>query len=240
MAIFATVMITAFVLLGRWQLNRLDWRRHNNEVIATHEIAPVRNYADIFDHPITDEDAWQRVSVSGVYETGTQYQVRYRNFDDRRGIEVVTPLRLPDGHSILIDRGFIEVPTGQPIPDALPDPPQGEVSIVGYVRRNENGRDKATTPVNGQLRLINSIAIGTTLPEASLLNGYISALTSDPPQTGELIPLTPPKLTEGPHLSYALQWFAFTAIAVIGLAVLIRADVREGQGRKTRRGSRTH
>lgn len=240
MAIFATVMITAFVVLGRWQLNRLEWRRGNNAIIARHEVAPVLPYAEVFDHPITDADAWQRVSVSGVYDTETQYQVRYRNFDDRRGIEVVTPLRLEDGRSILIDRGFIEVPTGQPIPDTLPPAPEGEIDIVGYVRRNENGRDKATVPVNGQLRLINSTAIGGTLPEQDLLDGYISVLSSEPTQTGDLIPLTPPKLTEGPHLSYALQWFAFTGIAVIGLVVLIRADVREGRGRKVRRGSATH
>ncbi len=240
MAIFATVMITAFVLLGRWQLNRLEWRRHNNAIIARHEVAPIRPYSEVFDHPIADADAWQRVSVRGVYDAQHQYQVRYRNFDDRRGIEVVTPLRLDGGRSILIDRGFIEVPTGKPIPDALPPAPNGEIRIVGYVRRNENGREKATVPVNGQLRLINSTAIGGTLPEHDLLNGYISLLSSEPPQAGELIPLTPPRPTEGPHLSYALQWFAFTGIAVIGLVVLIRADVREGQGRKIRRGSQAH
>lgn len=240
MAIFATVMITAFVLLGRWQLNRLEWRQDNNAIIARHEVAPVRPYTEVFDHPITDADAWQRVSVSGVYDTENQYQVRYRNFDDRRGVEVVNPLRLENGKSILIDRGFIVVQTGQPVPDALPPAPEGRVEIVGYVRRNENGRDSATVPVGGQLRLINSDAIGATLPEHDLLNGYVSVLTSDPPEPRELLPLTPPDLTEGPHLSYALQWFAFTAIAVIGLVVLIRGDLRERRGKKAKDGSATH
>lgn len=237
MAIFATVMITAFVLLGRWQLNRLEWRRENNAIIARHEKQPVRPYSEVFDHPITDADAWQPVSVRGVYDTTVQYQVRYRNFDDARGVELVSPLRLETGQSVLIDRGFIEVQTGQPVPESLPPAPKGEIDIIGYVRRNENGRSTATVPVDGQLRLINSDAIGATLPEHNLLNGYISVLTSDPREAAELIPLTPPKLTEGPHLSYALQWFAFIGIAVIGLVVLIRGDLRERRGKKVASGS---
>jgi len=36
-----------------------------------------------------------------------------------------------------------------------------------------------------------------------------------------------PELGEGPHLSYAIQWFCFTAIAVAGMVVLIRGDLRD-------------
>jgi cytochrome oxidase assembly protein ShyY1 len=45
--------------------------------------------------------------------------------------------------------------------------------------------------------------------------------------------LTPPPLDEGPHLSYAIQWFAFAAIALIGAgAVAIRRERVDGVGQR--------
>jgi cytochrome oxidase assembly protein ShyY1 len=35
-----------------------------------------------------------------------------------------------------------------------------------------------------------------------------------------------PTFDEGPHLSYAIQWFAFATIAVVGGAVLLLRDRR--------------
>ena len=37
-------------------------------------------------------------------------------------------------------------------------------------------------------------------------------------------PAALPELTEGPHLSYAIQWFLFAAIALIGCAIVVRRD----------------
>ena len=36
------------------------------------------------------------------------------------------------------------------------------------------------------------------------------------------IRLPPPRLDDGPHLSYAIQWFAFAAIALAGAVVVAR------------------
>ena len=46
-----------------------------------------------------------------------------------------------------------------------------------------------------------------------------------PPQPGDLPrPEPPPELSEGPHLSYAIQWFSFAAIALVGAVILHRRD----------------
>lgn len=231
MAVFAAVMITAFVLLGRWQLHRLEWRRHNNEVVQQHESAPVVPFSEAFRTPIGDDDQWQRVEVRGRYDTAHDFQVRYRNVGERRGVEIVTPLRAEDGRTVLVDRGFSEVPSGQPIPDAIPPAPDGEVTVVGYVRRNERGNQRAVTPVDGRMRLISAPAVAEVVGYP-LVDGYLSLQTSSVPQEGGLQPVGLPSLTEGPHLSYALQWFSFTLIAVVGLVVLIRGDVRERRERR--------
>jgi cytochrome oxidase assembly protein ShyY1 len=43
---------------------------------------------------------------------------------------------------------------------------------------------------------------------------------------GDSVPvrLEPPVLSDGPHLSYAIQWFAFAAIALVGAAAVIRRE----------------
>ena len=85
---------------------------------------------------------------------------------------------------------------------------------------------RPTTPVDGQLRLINSDAIGAALGYP-LLNGYIGLLEVTPPQSGGFVAVELPEINEGPHFWYALQWFGFTGIGVVGIVVFIRADLRE-------------
>jgi cytochrome oxidase assembly protein ShyY1 len=34
--------------------------------------------------------------------------------------------------------------------------------------------------------------------------------------------LDPPPLDDGPHLSYAIQWFAFTLIALVFAGIMLR------------------
>jgi surfeit locus 1 family protein len=51
---------------------------------------------------------------------------------------------------------------------------------------------------------------------------YIQA-DLDQSRTGPPIPYQPElDLTEGPHLSYALQWFAFAVLTVSGFAFYVR------------------
>jgi len=47
-----------------------------------------------------------------------------------------------------------------------------------------------------------------------------------PEQQGGLQPIQLPELSEGPHFWYAVQWFMFTAVAVAGIVVFIRSDLR--------------
>ena len=47
-----------------------------------------------------------------------------------------------------------------------------------------------------------------------------------PPQSGGFVPVELPEINEGPHFWYAVQWFGFTGIAVAGIVVFIRGDLR--------------
>lgn len=233
LAAFVVALGFTFVSLGNWQLDRLDQRRDRNANVVAHEQAQVLGFEQAFDHPITEADQWQRVEVRGTFVADKQLQARYRSFADQTGWELVTPLRTTTGQTVLVDRGFVVRPANEDFPKVYPAPPAGEVTVLGYVRRNEVGKPNATTPAEGTVRLINSDAIAPWLGEP-LVNGYLSAITIDPPQGAELQPLTPPSLDEGPHLSYALQWFSFAAIAGFGLGLLIRNDIRDRKKARAR------
>ncbi len=224
LVVFVVVLGAVFVNLGQWQLDRLDQRRTRNAATVANEQRPVRPLAEVFTGEITDAAQWQRVEAVGTFVADQQLVVRYRSNGDAEGYEVVTPLRTAAG-VVLVDRGFVATSPGVQIPSTAPPPPPGEVRVLGHVRRNEQGRRTATTPVDGQLRLINSDAIGGTLGYP-LLNGYIGLLEVTPPQSGGFVPVELPEINEGPHFWYAMQWFGFTGIAVAGIVVFIRADLR--------------
>lgn len=231
LALFVIVLGVAFVNLGQWQLDRLDQRQARNETILANEAAPPKPYAQVFGPAITDDDQWQRVVLTGTFDAAHQFQVRYRYNDGRPGYEVVTPLRTATGDTVLVDRGFIMVPGGQQIPETLPPPPPGEVTVMGHVRRNENGKPQAINPVNNQVRLVNAPAIATALPYP-VMDGWVAALEVNPAQQAEFETLALPEISDGPHFWYAMQWFLFAVIGVTGLVVFIRGDLKERRARR--------
>ena len=223
--VFVAILGAVFVNLGSWQLDRLAQRKARNSTTVTNESRPVRPFTDIFTREIRDADQWQRVEARGTFDAEHQFVLRYRRNGDAEGYEVVTPLRTAAG-VVLVDRGFVAVGRGVRIPDTAPAPPAGEVTIVGHVRRNEQGRRAAVTPVAGQMRLINSDAIGRTL-DYPIMNGYIGLISSTPGQPGGFEPVRVPEISDGPHFWYAVQWFLFTVIAVAGIVVFIRGDLKD-------------
>jgi surfeit locus 1 family protein len=78
-------------------------------------------------------------------------------------------------------------------------------------------------------RQLDQVSISSLIPyPVSRL--YLVATQQDTtiPVSQRVARLTPPPLDEGPHLSYAIQWFSFAAIALIGgAAVALRARREE-------------
>ena len=236
LTVFVVVLAVAFISLGRWQLDRLEQRQARNAVTEANLAAPVRPYDQVSGRPVTEADQWQRVSVRGTFDGRNQFVVRYRGGGGEKGYQVVTPLDT-GGSVVLVDRGLVPLPAGTAIPATAPAPPSGAVTVVGYLRRSEVGRPGAVQPSNGQVRLINSEALGAALGRP-VADGYLSALRVEPAQAGGFRPVSPPDLTEGPHFWYAVQWFLFTGIGVLGVVVFVRGDLRERREAEHREGAR--
>lgn len=237
LVVLIAALAYTFVQLGEWQLRRLDERRASNARVLEHSHEQPVPYEQHMNRVMTDDDEWHVVTVTGEY-TGDTFQVRYRN-QEGPGTEVVSPMRATDGRTVLVDRGFIPRPQGQPDPQP-PPPPDGEVTVTGYVQRNERGKDEAVVPHEHKVRLINSDKIGESLG-VELVNGYVAAFESSPADATSLQPIALPSLDEGPHQGYAWQWFSFAVIAGVGVIVLIRADIRDyrkAQRKKAQRAAK--
>lgn len=236
LVVFVVILGTVFVNLGEWQLDRLHQRRDRNAAtIAAEQSAPVP-YTAFFSttRAIPDTDQWHRVTVTGTFDPDHSLVVRYRDNGSAKGYEIVTPLHTDQGATVLVDRGFIALRGDQQIPAEAPPPPSGRVSIVGHVRRDERGRTGAIRPDDGSVRLVNAPAIGATLPYP-IVDGYVGVLTMKPADTVTFVPVQTPELSDGPHFWYAVQWFMFTGIGVLGVVVFIRSDLKERRAAQTAR-----
>jgi cytochrome oxidase assembly protein ShyY1 len=64
----------------------------------------------------------------------------------------------------------------------------------------------------------------------ALAPAYLLLGSQDPPGSGlpRIAPLPDPAESP-PHLSYAIQWFTFATIAVVGFVVLVRREYRRSR-----------
>ena len=236
--IVATLLVLAAAAvcarLGIWQLDRLDQRRaFNNQVTSMRALSPLDLNAD--DASDLTGMEYRAVVVRGTYDFENQVALRNQYFDGRYGYHLLTPLLLPDGRAVLVDRGWIpaegnDTPAGwSRYATASPAEVRG-VMRLGQEKADLGGvPDPTLTPGQSRLDLWNFVnleRIGAQLPYALLpvyIQPDVDANDVEPP-----IPYQPViELTEGPHFGYALQWFTFAAILLIGYPFYIRKQITE-------------
>jgi cytochrome oxidase assembly protein ShyY1 len=205
------------VYLGCWQLTRrADALAENNRVAANYDAAP-RPIGDVLadlDSFDTD-DKWATVALEGSYLADEQLLVRNRPMGGQPGFELLVPFQLDDGGIVIIDRGWL--PTGelQDRPDVVPQAPQGEVSVVARLKAGEpRFEERKAGP--GEIPSIDLPTIAKSL-DAPVYTGAYGALASESPSADTGILGTRPPEDEGPHLSYAFQWFVFALLGFVGL-----------------------
>ncbi|MFQ5690969.1 MAG: SURF1 family protein [Gemmatimonadota bacterium] len=239
----AVVFATVFVRLGIWQLHRLAERRASNARIAAQLARPplrVPAYAQGGSGPWPDADSvgWRRVELRGAYDYAHELILGARAHLGSPGVELLTPLRLEGGGAILVNRGWLRAPDGlRPhLEDGRPagasagqdaGSPPASVRVRGIALPGERTRRETrveTFDVSGEphaalLRLdLKAAAAALPYPIAPY---YVRATDPGPAGPG-LRPLAEIELNEGPHLNYAIQWFSFALISLVGTAAYLR------------------
>jgi cytochrome oxidase assembly protein ShyY1 len=232
----ALAVAAACVLLGRWQLHRLEARHAKNHVITSNATArpvPPDDLMSTARGPATD-DQYARVRLTGRYDRTHQVLVRNRPFEGAVGYLVLVPLVPDDGPALLVDRGWVAAGESATDPPRVPAPAAGEVTVVARVRPSEPASTTGTPP-RGQVTRIDVASIRRTLPY-DVYAGFADLAREQPAPRRAPALLPAPETSEGPHLAYAFQWFLFACLALGGYVVLAR---REAADRRAARAGPT-
>jgi cytochrome oxidase assembly protein ShyY1 len=225
-ALAVVVMALGAVRLGEWQFDRLEEREQRNawtERNLAADPAPVDAVLAV-DQPVPPEREWTRIEATGEYDADATVVVRYQTRDGEAGVDVVTPLVTADGTAVLVDRGWVPTDNTGALPSDLPQPPPGEVDVVGWVRADATGRGVEVE--SGSTRAVSSVEIGKRL-DYPLYSGFVDAQSETPPPADEVHRTELPDLGEGPHFFYGLQWWFFGALAVFGFGYLAWDERRQ-------------
>jgi cytochrome oxidase assembly protein ShyY1 len=214
------------VNLGLWQLGRLHDRRTENARIKSRIGAPAPLPESGWSGSgsgaaAADELAYWGVSVSGTYDTAHDVLVRYRSHEGLPGYEVVTPLVTDDGGAVLVDRGWVPLDLGEHWPAPSASAPTGTVTVTGWLTPPHSSRVAPVAPAGGKPAFVSDVDPAQLRPLLPYGRLYALAIAADGTDTRFPAPVGLPDLSEGPHLSYAFQWFSFAAIGLIGWTALV-------------------
>jgi cytochrome oxidase assembly protein ShyY1 len=248
---FATVMAIGCVLLGLWQLDRYEQRGERNDAVRSalaedpvplETLVSAEGSASAVDGSSVDDGVeWRSVSVRGTYDDTGTVTLRLRPVEGQSGVHVLTPLVTTDGATVLVDRGFL--PTATRGTEAVDVPPaaSGTVEVIGRVRLSEDvaaaGVDPDSSPpsirfVNledlQQVGVLAAAGDGSVSPDAAgdVAPVWLERVEQSPAEDSALTAIPVPTLSAGTSLIYAVQWFIFGVIAVVGYVLLVRRDRR--------------
>lgn len=216
---------TAFTVLAPWQLGKNEATSERNQRIEqAFDTDPVPA-TDLLGPggTVSPELEWRRVTLNGRYLPKDEVLLRLRPVDHQPAIQGLVPFESTDGNMLLVNRGWLPVEADS-LPQ-IPDAPEGEVMISGYLRRTEDPpeREPVTEQNHTQVHGISTDQI-SELTGIPLSKDYIQLADGSP---GQLNAIPLPKLDAGPYLSYGVQWIAFGIMAPLGLGYFIWAEIRE-------------
>lgn len=227
--ILVAVVAVLFISLGFWQLRRLDERQLENAVGEARYLAEPAEVRSLVVAAAQDTDSLQYRSglAEGEYRTEDEVLIRSQVFRAEAGFHVITPLLLEDGTAVLVNRGWIPLVLDQvPVTDAPPE--EDRLVVEGWIDlTEERGALSPTDPSDGRLVVLNRVDIERIQQQVpyQLLPVYLNPVTER--DLGLPVTVAPPMFDdEGPHLGYAIQWFSFALIGVIGYFVLMRRAVQ--------------
>lgn len=224
-SLLALLLIAGCIWAAQWQYHRGVARHERNAQINSHIDLPVAPLATIVEDPSTNE--WQRVSVTGAFDSSRQILLRNHYSEGKYGFEALTAFTANTGETFWVDRGWVQAGATATERPEIPAAPQGEVTIVGRVRLDTSlpqGNFFAIPTGTSKGLISEANAQSTNATSGIKSDFYLDLLSGDLPELNPAVPAEIPELTDGPHFAYALQWVIFAGLVVYG-RFLIRREV---------------
>lgn len=228
------VASVVMVRLGIWQLDRLDQRRAFNARVVEQQNEPLL----VLDQNTLDLDLYsmeyRSVMVTGEYlpedEIVLRNQVWETEFGSELGVKLLTPLLIEGTDTaILVDRGWIPAEDAGPAARAK-YAQDNSVTVRGQLRRAETDfglfrvPDPTLSPDQSRLDAWNDLDLQRVASQVdtSLLPVYLQRFPDEEQTNPPFAAIPGLDLSEGPHFGYAMQWFSFAALLLLGYPFYIR------------------
>lgn len=227
LSVLSVSAAAVFVSLGVWQLGRLDERRDQNAFLASRRFAPEIPLEQL--PADTGAARFRRVRLRGVYDFSHEIVHTLRGRSGSPGVNILTPLRRAGNDTaVLVNRGWVYAPDGITIDTKRwreRDTLDGSGFVETFPTTGPFTPPSADRP-RALRRLDRSALINLfPYPIASyyvVLSDSSAATVGTPPRPDVPPRVEPASLDEGAHRNYAIQWFSFAAISIIGLVIFLR------------------
>lgn len=225
-SVFAAGAFLVLLGLGTWQVQRLSWKegliaeRHAAVTAPPVDLPPSLAAA----RPLE----FHRVRVTGRFANDRELYLGATSPNGHAGYQVITPLRLADGSSILVNRGFI--PQERKAPDSrAAGELEGEVTVTGLLRLPPAGKPHWFIPANSPERnywiYVDLPAMAAAAHVDRMLPFYVDADATPNPGGLPIGGQTPIELPND-HLQYAITWYALAAALAVIYILFIRRRVQ--------------
>ena len=219
--VFALVAAALFARLGVWQLARFREKVQRNALIAAQTAGRPVEFASLPSD--TSQAHYRPTVVEGRFDYEHELVLSNRTHQGSPGANLITPLRLPGSDTaVLVNRGWVYSPDGATVDRARWR--ESDTAVIrGYVElyAPDAGTTNATTDPR-IVRRVSRTEIADKVPYP--VAPYYVIATGDSADGVHPARRVLPVLDEGPHRSYAMQWFAFAAIALVGAGVVVRRE----------------
>ena len=225
--------------LGIWQLNRLEQRRAANAALRQQLAAgPLSLNDPSLDLSALPQMAGREAVATGRFDFSEQVLLQLQKFEGAPGGHLIAPLRL-DGReeAVLVDRGWI--PEAELAPEKWSQYNEaGTVTVTGTIRLPQTARgvEPPSEPQQTWYR-VNVEAMARQFP----YDIFPVYLLQSPPAAGNVsLPYREElevDLSEGPHLSYAIQWFLFALMLGAGYIYYVFQDQHSNSGERVGGGN---
>ena len=213
------LLVAVFLALGSWQVQRLFWKLDliaRGESRAHAEPAPAPGRAE-WPAISPKKDEYRRVTATGLFQHDKTVLVQAVT-ERGAGFWVLTPLRLPDESTVVINRGFVPADKRDPAARVASEIAAGPVTVTGLLRLSEPGGAflRSNDPANDRWfsRDVVAIAAAKGLPDVA---PYFIDADATPNPGGLPVGGLTVVAFRNSHLVYALTWYALAAMSLVGI-----------------------
>ena len=214
------IMIPILILLGLWQLNRADQKRHIDSGVTEAQIKSPLNL-NTFNSNVFSNEVYRSASILGSFDSNKHYLLDNRTHKGRAGFHVFTPFLFNTNNgnkpkAVLVNRGWI---TYQGSRSNIPniEATDNKIQIKGTIKNigesivlSDTTKQSLSYP-----KIVQSISLDKLSKDLNYPLLPIVIELDKTEKTGFVREWQPYYGSVDKHIAYAVQWFSMAAVLFI-------------------------